>query len=86
VLGSDDRGNLLDAGRLFERFALTLTNMGLGYSFFNLPVEVPALRNKLKELLDIDVLPQLLFRVGYAEPPGNAAPRRSIESVLKAGS
>ncbi|MDY6796420.1 MAG: nitroreductase [Actinomycetota bacterium] len=82
VLGSDSRDNLLDAGRLFERFTLTLTNMGMGYSFFNLPVEVPALRVKLKAFLDIGVLPQLLFRIGYAHPPDKAAPRRAVESVL----
>jgi hypothetical protein len=82
VVSGDGTDELLDAGQLLELFVLTGESSGLQYSFFNLPVEVPALRAEIRKLLQVDEQPQLLFRIGYGEAVNRPAPRRRLESVL----
>lgn len=84
VTADDVPGSLLDAGQLAERFILTATLRGAACSFFNLPVEAPALRQRIGGLLASQRPPQLLFRVGY--PTGDLqlkpSPRRPLAECL----
>ena len=80
--GEDTLESLLEAGELLERFLLTLTMMRLQYSFFNQPIEIRELRGKLREMLGLNDMPQLLFRIGYGKPVTRRMPRRPLESVL----
>ena len=83
ALSGDQRADLLDAGQLFEKFVLTGTLLGVQYSFFNLAVEVPELRQKIKALLAVEELPQLLFRIGYtAAGELKPAARLPLEDVF----
>ena len=80
---NDDQKARLCAGQALERLLLTACANGLQASCHNQPNQVPTLRSKLQNLLNIAGFPQILLRVGYATaehlPP---APRRNLESVL----
>ena len=85
VHGEDTKESLLEVGEIFERFVLTANSMGLQYAFLNQPVEVRDLRTRLRAILGLADLPQLLFRIGYAEPQKRAMPRRPLDAVLIEG-
>lgn len=83
ITSADDRSSLIRAGEVLERTLLTITRVGLQYSFMNQPVEVEALRGRLWELIGSTPPPQLLLRAGYARPSRATAPRRPLESVVR---
>jgi len=85
VHGKGTKESLLEAGEMFERFVLTATSMGLQYAFLNQPMEVRNLRTRLQAILGLADWPQLLFRIGYAEPQKRAMPRRPLDAVLIEG-
>lgn len=83
VVGSeaDDRASWIRAGQALEHLLLRACADGLCASWFNQPVEVPALRRQLADMLHHDGVPQLLLGLGYgflADP----TPRMSVDSVL----
>ena len=85
IAAPDERAALIDAGRLLEQFLLTATLHGVSASFFNLPVEVPALRGRIQEVLDTEHRPQLLFRIGVAGAAQlRHSARRPLADVLAA--
>jgi len=55
---------------------------GMAASFLNQPVEVPDLRDRLRDLSGSGTCPQLLLRVGYADPPARPSYRRPVDDVL----
>ncbi len=79
---SDDKQHWIETGRLYERVALTLTASGIQVAFLNQPAEVPALRLQLASHLGLgSALPQLILRLGYADPLPHSL-RRPLEDVL----
>jgi hypothetical protein len=70
----------LVAGQALAVLLLRATTHGLAASFLNQPIEVPALRARLRDLIGGGV-PQLMLRVGYGAP-GRPTPRRSVADVL----
>jgi nitroreductase len=83
VAADDDRTSLIRAGEVLERLLLTVTRLGLQYSFLNQPVEVSSLRERLWTLVGSTHPPQLLIRIGHADPVRRAAARRELRSVLR---
>ena len=81
VTSDEDRASLLRAGETLERLLLTLTTLGVQYSFLNQPIQVPDLRKELWTLVRTPRPPQLLLRIGYATPIRRAAPRRRVNAV-----
>lgn len=79
---SDDPVAWVNVGRLYERFALTATNLKIKLAFMNQPVEIDSLRTQLSKDLGLDgSYPQLLVRFGYAaEMPRSL--RRPLEQIL----
>jgi hypothetical protein len=78
----DDRRSWIDAGRVYQRLALTLTTLGIRSAFMNQPIEVADLRPELQRVLgDGSAYPQLLLRFGYAEPMPYSL-RRPVETVV----
>lgn len=77
----DDKRSWVKTGVLFGKLANAAAVLGLQYSFFNQPIEVPELRKQLEVLLRQQLPPQLLFRFGYAKP-GRHTPRKPIDEVL----
>ena len=72
----------VQAGRSYQRFALQATRLGIRHAHLNQPVEVPEVRQQLKELLGLgNKRPDLVLRYGYA-PPMPRSLRRPVESVI----
>jgi hypothetical protein len=84
VITADDDAlpGWVEAGRVYQRLALTATARGLKHAFINQPVEVAAIRPEFRRWLDVaPAEPVLVIRLGRAE----AAPyslRRPLESFL----
>lgn len=77
----DTPADWLTAGRAVAVLLLRAAARGLAASFLNQPVEVPALRRQLRDLISGSDSPQLLLRIGYAAPD-RATPRRTVADVL----
>ncbi|KDB06467.1 nitroreductase [Burkholderia sp. lig30] len=78
---SDDRDAWLAAGQALERVLLTAADTGYTASYLNQPIEVDALRLRLRTLLRMTGEPQLLIRVGRG-PAVPHAPRRPLRDVI----
>ena len=79
---SDNREAWLAAGQALERLLLTAATTGLCASYLNQPVEIAALRERLRKVAGIDASPQLLLRIGYGPQVTQRAPRRPLDEVL----
>ncbi|WP_406632657.1 Acg family FMN-binding oxidoreductase [Amycolatopsis sp. WGS_07] len=71
----------LRAGQAMQRVLLTATARGIDASFISQPVEVPAIRARLRDLLGGGLWPQIVLRLGYGTPVA-WTPRRALEDVL----
>lgn len=78
---ADDAPAWLAAGQALERLLLTGVGEGLTASYLNQPIEVEALRERLRATIKVDGEPQLLLRMGRG-PRVAHAPRRPIEDVV----
>lgn len=65
VSRGDAARDWLETGCALGRMLLDATTMGLAASFLNQAVEVPELRNKVRELLGGEGYPQMTVRLGY---------------------
>lgn len=85
VSDRDEPAGWLAAGRLYARFALAATALGLAHAHINQAVEVPDLRQALAAALDLGgKRPDLVLRLGS----GPALPmslRRPVEAVIEPG-
>jgi hypothetical protein len=72
----------LMAGQAVAVLLLRAAANGLSASFLNQPIEVPALRARLRDLVDTDRCPQLLLRIGYPATADRPTPRRTVADVL----
>ncbi len=83
VLSCDDTvPQFLETGELLEEILLTLTREGLQTSYFNMLIQAPEARLKLRALLGLTTWPQLLLRIGYCLTEPAVTPRRSVDEVL----
>lgn len=83
VLGTDadEPWAWLSVGQALARVLLRARADGVWASFLNQPIETPALRPKVTELIGRTGPPQLILRLGYG-PNVNPTPRRTVEEVL----
>ena len=72
----------VEVGELLERVLLTLTKNSVQFSFFNMLIEIPDLRTKLRSLLKLSAWPQLMLRIGYCLTEPAFSPRRPQEEIL----
>lgn len=78
----DDRAHWVEAGRCYQRFALTATSLGLQTAFANPPVEVATLRGQLASWLGVgDGRPDLIVRFGHG-PEMPRSLRRPVAEVI----
>lgn len=70
----------LDAGQALSRVLLRARASGVWASFFNQPVEVDEVWVSLRRIVGTSRFPQLIFRLGYAQPVP-ATPRRPLSEV-----
>jgi len=71
----------LFAGQAMQRVLLTAKLEGYDASFLSQAVEVPALRQELRNFLDTEAFPQLLLRLGRG-PTVPHSSRRPLADVL----
>jgi hypothetical protein len=83
VLGTNEEGpqHWLAAGRALARILLHATAERLSASFFSQPIQVDSLWSELRRLIRHSGVPQLVFRLGYAEEEALPTPRRDVEDV-----
>ncbi len=83
---SDDRLGTLRAGEAADAVLLAATGMGLATTPLSQPLDVSGTRDWIAEhLVGSGVFPQLVIRIGWADPQAPAlppTPRRSIDHVL----
>ena len=79
---SDTPADWFQAGRVMQRVLLRATSKGLAASYFSQAVEVPQVRDRLREAIGERGFPQLLFRLGYGQEV-RPTPRRPVELVLR---
>lgn len=74
----------LAAGQGLQRALLTGAVAGVQVDYVNQPCQVPALRERLRGLLEIAAWPQVMLRVGVPDRDGwpPRTPRRRLEDVL----
>ena len=82
VYGEDAVPVWLETGEVLQRLLLTITKEGLQCSFFNMPIEVPELRTRLRGVLGLSSWPQLLLRIGYCLTEPVVSPRRPVGAVI----
>ncbi|MCS7324413.1 MAG: hypothetical protein RMJ86_05665 [Anaerolineae bacterium] len=80
----DDRVQQVRAGQAFERVHLAATYLGLSMQPINHALGVPSIRQAFVKALALDLAPQMLFRLGFADPEPTHTPRRPLEAVLLA--
>jgi nitroreductase len=86
VLGTeeDEPQSWMVAGQALARVLLAAQAEGISASFFLQPIEVPEIRERLRELLGSRVgFPHITFRFGYA-PRVHSTPRRPLSEVVAA--
>ncbi|MEU7875898.1 hypothetical protein [Dactylosporangium sp. NPDC049140] len=70
------------AGMVLQCVLLTATDLGLATGLFSQPVEVPAIRERLRLALHRGNDPQLVLRFGYA-PTIGCTNRRAVADVVE---
>jgi nitroreductase len=78
----DTPADWLTAGQAVGVLLLRAAAHDLSASFLNQPIEVPALRARLRDLVDPGRCPQLLLRTGYPATTDRPTPRRAVADVL----
>lgn len=80
---TESRAAQVLAGQVFERVHLQATFLGLSLQPLNQVLQVPEVKAKFVRSFDLSPLaPQLVFRLGYAEPEAEHTPRRPLEECL----
>jgi hypothetical protein len=69
------------AGQALAHLLLRASFHNIHASFFNQPIEVEGLRARLRTMLGLSGVPQLLVRLGYGEE-AKATPRRDVDDVV----
>jgi hypothetical protein len=78
-----DRTSQVQAGQVFERVFLTAAARGVQLHPMNQVLQVPEVRAAFMSMLPPTWgVPQITFRLGYAQPEGHT-PRRQLEEVLQ---
>ncbi len=82
VSAEDDPISLLRAGEALEYLLLTITKVGLEYSFLNAPIQRADLRDRIRILTGATRPSQLIVRIGHGPPMTSSSPRRPLAAVL----
>lgn len=78
---SEEPSNWLAAGQFLSRLLLHFTASGISVGYLNQVVEILEMRIQLRKIAGISGYPQLLLRLGKAEPENTSA-RRPLDEVI----
>jgi nitroreductase len=81
---ADDRSARLRAGEAYARVSVEAERLGLASSAMTQAVDLPAVRERFRTLMNWPDHPQMVLRVGYPQPGPAPAPtgRRQLTDVL----
>lgn len=80
---ANDRVTQVKAGQAIERVWLLATNLGIRLHQMNQILQLPEIKAEVTKLIPLEgAMLQLTFRLGYAEPEKEHAPRRPLNEVL----
>jgi hypothetical protein len=81
---ADDRSARLRAGEAYARISVEAERLGLASSAMTQAVDLPAVRERFRTLMNWPDHPQMVLRVGYPQPGPAPAPtgRRPLTDVL----
>ena len=84
VLGTGDDApeDWVRAGEALQSVLLHCQAEGVQCAYLNQAVEIPELRRQLRDRLDLAGYPQIVLRMGYAEPVSQPTPRRSLDDFI----
>jgi nitroreductase len=72
----------LEAGQIFQNLWLQATKENIRFSPLAAAAQIPKYSNKVKELLNTDYEPAILFRLGYTEKKILHSPRLPVNDLL----
>jgi hypothetical protein len=75
----EKKSKKLQKNLFLERFLLKITSEGISYSFSNQPCEIPALKENLRQNLNLTTYPSVIIRLGYGNEPKAFAPREEVK-------
>lgn len=78
----DEPIDWLDVGQALQAVLLRATTHELSAAFLGQVLEEPDLRDEIQSLLGTTAAPQVVLRLGYAEPVARLAPRRDLGDML----
>ena len=82
ITSGNDRLRQITAGQVLERVWLKATTLGLSLHPMNQVLQLPELKRDCTEVLSLtDRVPQLMFRIGYADRERKSSPRRTVEEL-----
>jgi hypothetical protein len=79
--GEDTPAWWLATGRALAHLTLAATHHGVAHAYMNQPCELPDVRVELADTLGCNAYPQLIVRMGHADPT-ELSPRRPVDEVL----
>jgi nitroreductase len=81
---ADDRAARLRAGEAYARISVEAQRLGLASSAMTQAVDLPAVRERFRTLMDWPDHPQMVLRVGHPQPGPTPPPtgRRPLAAVL----
>jgi nitroreductase len=81
----DDRAARLRAGEAYARLSVEAERLGLASSAMTQAVDLPAVRERFRTLMNWPDHPQMVLRLGYPQPGPTTAPtgRRPVTAVLQ---
>jgi nitroreductase len=84
---SDDPRARLRAGEAYARLSVEATRLGLASSAMTQALDLPAIRERFRALMDWPDHPQMVLRVGRPQPGRTPPPtgRRPLSTVLRYG-
>lgn len=82
VSQQDDASHWVEAGRVYQRFALEATTLGVKNAFLNQPVEVAEVRPEFARAFGLQGRPDLIVRFGKGGPDLPHSLRRPVEQVI----
>jgi hypothetical protein len=85
IQAEDSVPHYLACGELLQHLLLVLTREGVHHSYFNMPVQVPDLRVRLRAVCGLKAWPQILLRIGFSLVEPSKTPRRAVEEVAVTG-
>lgn len=79
----DNREAWVQAGKIYENIAIFAENNNIKTSVLAAPIQIGEFYKDLQKILNTNLRPQVLFRIGYTNKIPKHSPRLEISDVIK---